>query len=142
MARSFGRANLGDLPKDFLASEPSRSKGQAKPERMPLSATIGDDPEQFVRAALHNIWNRRDFSLMDRVYDPGVLVQGTGARTFHGVGQLRSFVLSQLAMFPDALHSVDDVYWMGNPKGLPRRHPLEPRWHASRQWPLRRADRP
>ena len=116
MARRFGRANVGELPKDFLASEPSRSKGQAKPERMPLSTQIGDDPEQFVRGALHNMWNRRDFSIMDRVYDAGVVTQGTGGRTFHGVGQLRSFVMSQLAMFPDALHSIDDLYWMGNPK--------------------------
>jgi len=28
------------------------------------------------------------------------------------------------------------------PPRFPRRHPLEPRWHASRQWPLLRADGP
>ena len=51
------RLATGDdgLPRDFLASQPQRSKGQAKPERMPIAATIGGDPEQFVRAALHNI---------------------------------------------------------------------------------------
>ena len=113
-ARRFAQRNAHDLPRDFLASEPNRSKGQAKPERLPIAATIGDDPEPFVRAALHNIWNRRDFAIMERIYAPGILMQGTGGRVYHGIGQLRSFMLSQLAMFPDMLFSVDDVYWMGN----------------------------
>ena len=111
-------ANAGDdgLPRDFLASEPQRTKGQAKPERLPIAAVIGDDPEQFVRAALHNIWNRRDFAIMERIYAPGIQMQGTAGRAFYGVGQLRSFMLSQVAMFPDMLYSIDDLYWMGNAK--------------------------
>lgn len=115
-ARRMAQAGAGALPKDFLASEPVRTVGQAKPERLAVPGSIGDDPEPFVRAALHNIWNRRDFSLMERVYAPGIVSQGTAGRVFHGVGQLRSFVLSQLAMFPDALFTVDDCYWMGNPR--------------------------
>jgi hypothetical protein len=31
-----------------------------------------------------------------------------------GIGQLQSFVLSMLAMFPDLHFSVEDMYWMGN----------------------------
>jgi len=104
------------LPRDFLASERQRSNGQAKPERMAIPASIGDNPEPFVRAALHNIWNRRDFSAVERVYAPGIQMQGTGNRSYHGVGQLRSFMLSQAAMFPDLLYSIDDLYWMGNPR--------------------------
>lgn len=115
-AKQFARANATDLPKDFLASEPARLKGQGKPERMAPKRDFGDDPEPFVRAALHNIWNRRDFSEMDRVYHPSVLTQATAGRVFHGVGQLRSFLLSQLAMLPDLVHTVDDLYWMGNPR--------------------------
>ena len=35
-------ANTGDgLPRDFLASEPQRTKGQAKPERLPIAASAG-----------------------------------------------------------------------------------------------------
>jgi predicted ester cyclase len=112
-ARRMAGAGVS-LPKDFLASEPVRSKGQAKPERLPIAETMGDDPEQFVRAALHNIWNRRDFALMERIYAPGVVMQGTANRSYHGVGQLRSFMLSQLAMFPDLLFAIDDLYWMGS----------------------------
>lgn len=115
-AKRMAGSSDNSLPRDFLASEPQRSKGQAKPERLPIAAAIGDDPEQFVRAALHNIWNRRDFSIMERVYAPGIQMQGTAGRAFHGVGQLRSFMLSQISMFPDLLYSIDDLYWMGNAK--------------------------
>ena len=57
---------------------------------------------------------RRNLAAVDQVYHPGVVSEATGGRLFNGTGQLRSFMLSQLAMFPDMLHSVDDLYWMGN----------------------------
>ena len=113
--RRLAQTDSAPLPEDFLASEPARARGQAKPDRLPVPEMPGEDPAPFVRAALHNIWNRRDFSLMDRVYAPNVLAQMTGGRVFHGIGPLRSFMLSQLAMFPDAHFTIDDLYWMGNP---------------------------
>ena len=88
--------------------------GQAKPPRTGIPAEIAGDPEEFVRAALGTIWNRRNFAAVDRVYDKSVLTQVTGGRTFRGTGQLRSFMLSIAAMFPDMLYSIDDLYWMGN----------------------------
>ncbi|OKP76837.1 hypothetical protein BTE77_15425 [Ensifer adhaerens] len=60
------------------------------------------------------MWNRRNLGALDQVYHPGIVSQQTGSRIFRGAGQLRSFMLSQLAMFPDVLYSVDDLYWMGN----------------------------
>ncbi len=114
-ARRAGEA-LGDnvLPADFLSSEPGRTIGQSKPERVPIPDRIGDNPEEFVRAAAQTIWNRRNFAAVDKVYHPGIVSEVTGGRVFHGTGQLRSFMLSLMAMFPDALYSVDDLYWMGN----------------------------
>ncbi len=102
------------LPPDFLASEPKRLSGQGKPARAAIPADLGDSPEAFVRAALGEIWNRRNFAAMDRVYAPGILSQATAGRVFRGVGELRSFFLSIMAMFPDLLFSIDDLYWMGN----------------------------
>lgn len=60
------------------------------------------------------MWNRRDLGALDTVYHPGVVSQQTGSRIFRGTGQLRSFMLSQFAMFPHVLYSVNDLYWMGN----------------------------
>ena len=102
------------LPADFLSSEPGRTIGQSKPEQVPIPDRIGDNPEEFVRAAAQTIWNRRNFAAVDKVYHPGIVSEVTGGRVFHGTGQLRSFMLSLMAMFPDALYSVDDLYWMGN----------------------------
>ncbi len=114
-ARKLAQSDVGaQLPRDFLGSEPKRMSGQSKPPRMPIPGHIGDNPEEFVRAALHTIWNRRNLSAIDRVYHPSVLVQVTAGRNFHGQGQLQSFILSMLAMFPDMLYSIDDLYWMGN----------------------------
>ncbi len=114
-ARRAGEA-LGDnvLPADFLSSEPGRTIGQSKPALVPIPDRIGDNPEEFVRAAAQTIWNRRNFAAVDKVYHPGIVSEVTGGRVFHGTGQLRSFMLSLMAMFPDALYSVDDLYWMGN----------------------------
>lgn len=114
-ARRAG-ASFGDhaLPSDYLASEPSRTTGQSKPAKLAIPTTIKDGPEEFVRAAMQTIWNRRNLAAVDQVYHPGIVSEATGGRVFNGTGQLRSFMLSQLAMFPDMLHSVDDLYWMGN----------------------------
>ena len=51
---------------------------------------------------------------MDRVYAPSVLFEGSTNRVYRSVGQLRSHVLSMVAMFPNIFVTVDDVYWMGN----------------------------
>ncbi|WP_439617134.1 ester cyclase [Shinella sp.] len=102
------------LPRDFLGGEPKRTVGQGKPEKVAVPTEIRDNPEEFVRAALHTMWNRRNLGALDQVYHPGIVSQQTGSRIFRGTGQLRSFMLSQLAMFPDVLYSVDDLYWMGN----------------------------
>jgi predicted ester cyclase len=113
-ARRAAHAGAGSLPSDFLGGEPARSVGQGKPERVAIPASIGDSPEEFVRASLHTLWNRRNLAAVERVYRPSVVAQMTGGRVFRGAGQIRSFMLSLLAQFPDLFFSVDDLYWMGN----------------------------
>ena len=107
-----GKGNV--LPTDFIGSDHTRLSGQSKPPSRAIPATVVEDPGEFVRASLHTIWNRRNLKALQQVYDPHVLVQATAGRVYHGHGQLQSFVLSILAMFPDMNFSVDDVYWMGN----------------------------
>jgi len=114
--RAAASAATPQLPADYLASEPTRTSGQSKPAKVAIPTTIKDSPEEFVRAAMQTMWNRRNLAAVEQVYHPGIVSEATGGRVFHGVGQLRSFMLSQLAMFPDMLHSIDDLYWMGNPE--------------------------
>ncbi|MCK4897906.1 MAG: ester cyclase, partial [Anaerolineales bacterium] len=35
-------------------------------------------------------------------------------RVYYGRGAYKSFILSIMAMFPDLVHQIDDIYWMGN----------------------------
>lgn len=113
-ARRFAAARAGAaLPSNFLAGEPKRLPGQGKPAEMTLPS-VEDDLEGFVRAAFHTIWNRRNFGAIDNIYGPNVVMQGSTGRVYRGAGQIRSFLLSIVAMFPDLAMNVDDVYWMGN----------------------------
>ncbi len=100
---------------NFMAGEPKRMTGQGKPDTHPIP-TDREDIEGFVRAAFHTIWNRRNFGAIDRVYSPNIVTQATAGRVYRGQGQVRSFILSLVAMFPDMTVTVDDLYWMGNPK--------------------------
>lgn len=117
LARRLAPARPDDLlPPDFLASEPIRLLGQNKPAATPIPRDFADGPEAFARAALHSVWNRRNFAAMAEVYAPSVVSHATAGRVFNGVGELRSFVISLVAMFPDLGFAIDDLYWMGDPE--------------------------
>jgi len=101
---------------NFMGGEPKRLSGQGKPASIAIPAAPRDDIDAFVRAAFHTIWNRRNFGAIDEVYAPNVVTQATAGRVYRGIGQLRSFILSMVAMFPDMTLTIDDLYWMGNPR--------------------------
>jgi predicted ester cyclase len=102
------------LPDNFRGAEGKRMLGQNKPANLPIPADPIADPADFVRSALHTIWNRRNLAAVEQVYSPAILVQATAGRVYRGIGQLQSFILSMLASFPDLHLTVDDTYWMGN----------------------------
>jgi hypothetical protein len=110
------RGHDGALARNFAASEPKRLSGQGKPPLMVIPKGSRTDIEAFVRAAFHTIWNRRNFAALEDIYSSNIVVQGSAGRVYRGTGQLRSFILSMVAMFPDITMAVDDLYWMGNEK--------------------------
>ena len=104
-------ARRGEATPPGSVGEVERTLGQGAPEQLPA-----DDPgiEAFVRRVLHEIWNWR---LLDRIathYAPGLRFHGPTDRELFGRGDYTAHVLSTLAMFPDAAHRIDDLYWMGN----------------------------
>jgi ketosteroid isomerase-like protein len=105
----------GPFAPNFEGAEPQMRAGQGKPPAARLPAPQ-EDMRGFVHGAIHQIWNRRDFSAMDRVYAPDVVFEGSTGRVYRGVGQIRSHVMSMLAMFPNLMMAVEDLYWMGNPE--------------------------
>ncbi|MBL8581532.1 MAG: ester cyclase, partial [Rhizobiaceae bacterium] len=114
-AKRFAAVRQASPLVNFMAGEPKRMLGQGKPATLPIPANR-DDVDEFVRATFQTIWNRRNFGAIDTVYSPNVVMQGSTGRVYRGPGQIRSFILSMVAMFPDLSVTVDDVYWMGNPK--------------------------
>ncbi len=102
------------LARDFAGADTARLIGQAKPEDRVIPSTADGNPEGFVRAALHTLWNRRNLKAVDQIYAESAFAQMTAGRVFRGHGQLRSFILSMMAMFPDLAHVIEDLYWMGN----------------------------
>lgn len=98
---------------NFMGGEPKRTAGQGKPDNLSLPKDRSDI-DAFVRAAFHTIWNRRNLSAVEQVYAPSIVTQATAGRVYRGTGQVRSFILSLIAMFPDLGLTVDDIYWMGN----------------------------
>jgi len=111
MARQLGNS----APLDQAAGAPERPPRQGKaPALQPPDRESGFDVEGFIRRSFHNIWNRRSLSDIARAYHPAVQIRAATGRLLYGHGELQSFLLSLLAMFPDAQLQIDDIYWMGN----------------------------
>jgi predicted ester cyclase len=112
MAREFGN-RLG-RPDNPNFGEPERLLGQGKPAHLPAPVTKGFDVEDFVRRAYHYIWNWRLVGKVDDAYTATMRFHGSTDREFYGRGEYKSFLLSLMALFPDLVLQVDDLYWMGN----------------------------
>ena len=94
--------------------EPERLFGQGKPAHLPPAPTSSFDVEDFIRRAFHYIWNWRLVGKIDDAYAATMRFHGPTDREFYGRGEYKSFVLSLMAMFPDLVLQIDDLYWMGN----------------------------
>jgi predicted ester cyclase len=114
LAREIGNRTDLDPLGDQRFGEAERLHGQGKPEHLPSLADDCFAPDDFVRRLWHYTWNWRNLSTVDRAYAPMFRWLGPTDRRLCGRGDLKSFVLSMLAMFPDLAVAVDDVYWMGN----------------------------
>jgi predicted ester cyclase len=99
---------------DPRSGEPQRLPGLGKPPVLPPATDSNFDVEDFVRRAFHEIWNWRLLGKVNDYYAPNVRFHGAGDRELRGTGQLRSYFMSVLAMFPNLAHQIDHIYWMGN----------------------------
>lgn len=92
-----------------------RLMGQGTPVEMePSEPGDGCDIEDFVLRSYHEIWNWRLLNKIDDYYVANVQCHTAANRELYGRAELRGFILSLLAAFPDAALSVDHIYWMGS----------------------------
>ncbi|TFB71851.1 hypothetical protein E3O06_11345 [Cryobacterium glaciale] len=99
---------------DHQLSEVDRLLSGRKPTRYELPPAGAFNVEHAVRALFHDVYNRRDFSAIDRLYSQSVRWHGTSNREGRGRSAVRGMARNLLATFPDLGLSVDEVYWMGN----------------------------
>lgn len=76
----------------------------------------GFDVDDFLRQMYHDVWNRRGLHRLRDCYAPNVRYHGATDRELYGVNEVKSFIVSIMAMFPDLALKIDDLYWMGNPE--------------------------
>lgn len=116
-ARELGSQVNWSSVLDRRFGEVERLLGQGKPEHLPPKpAAAGDsfDPGDFLRRMYHYVWNWRMLGKVRDAYAANFRFYGPSDRQGYGRGEYQSFLLSLLAMFPDLVHTVDDLYWMGN----------------------------
>lgn len=100
---------------DPRSGEPHRVPGLGKPPKLPPAPQgAAFDVEDFVKRAFHEIWNWRLVGKTREYYAPNVSFHGAGDRELYGVGQLTSYIMSMLSMFPNMGLQIDHIYWMGN----------------------------
>ena len=115
LAREVGNQRDWSALADRAVGEIERLAGQGKPAHLaPTAEGASFDPEDFVKRLGHYAWNWRNLSTIDSHYAPGVRWHGPTGRELYGRGDLKSFLLSMLAMFPDLAYQLDDFYCMGN----------------------------
>ena len=107
------KGGIGPFAPDFKNSKPKRKTGKAKPISFEIPEKVSNVRE-FVHSIFNTIWNRRNFSAIDHVYSDNIVFEGSTGRLFKGKKQLRSFIISIVASFPDLTLSIEDIYWMGN----------------------------
>ena len=127
LARQTGNALADGGSLDPRFGEPERLPGQGAPAYLAAPANAaGFDVEEFIRRTWHNIWNRRSLREVAFAYDQGLQFRGATGRAFSGRGDYQSFILSIIAMFPDLMLQIDDIYWMGNER---EGYLVSVRWH-------------
>jgi predicted ester cyclase len=105
-----------------------RSVGQLPPEPLPAASSEGFDVEDFVRRTWHDIWNRRMFSDMLRLYAPTYECHSASGRELYGHDDTLQFVLDWLAPFPDGRMSIDHVAALPSALGAAAGYRVAVRW--------------
>ncbi|HLI59008.1 MAG TPA: ester cyclase [Solirubrobacteraceae bacterium] len=99
---------------DVCFGEPERLRGQGPPAPLPALPDDGFQLEPFLRRLYDEIWNWRNLGAIDRAYAPGIRYLGAGNRRLYGRGDLKALILTIMAMLPDLVMQIDDLYWMGD----------------------------
>ena len=103
--------------KKSAVRQSSSRRGVIKPDLVTIPKPgKGFDVDDFVRSLYQNVWNRRMLGALATTHASNLVFHGPTDRAFKGLELYQAFLLSLLAMFPDLVLSIDEIYWMGNDK--------------------------
>lgn len=104
-------ARPADTP--TVTGETDRLLGQRPPE--PYRQRHEDwHIEDFVQRIFHEVFNGRHFNVLAETHHPGAVMRVPGNLRLYGTGNIRSYLLNLLAMFPDAALTVEHLYCLGD----------------------------
>lgn len=112
-------------PVSRVWGEVERLSGQAAPPRPADRAAgaaagktaLAAGPEAFIRALYQHIWNLRNVGKADAYYGKDAAVHCASGRKLSGRDELKAYILSMLAPFPDAAVFIDDLVLVGGQQG-------------------------
>ena len=112
LVRKMGSRDTASVEQPI--GEVERIVGQGTPETLPPNEDGDSDIEDFVRRALHEVWNWRLLNKIDDYYVRNYLCYTSTDKKVQGLGDFKAHLLSMLAAFPDAGLSVDHFASLGN----------------------------
>lgn len=83
--------------------------GQYPPELEPYVAPAHNDVESWTLSWLHEVFNRRMFGTIRKVYAPNVQYHGPRMREAYGMGAVMHQTMALVGMIPDMAHHVHHV---------------------------------
>jgi predicted ester cyclase len=86
--------------------------GQNAPEFRDVPSL--ENPEAFVGAVLHNLWNARLVNMVRAHYAPGHVAFVPGNRKLYGFGDFENFAITLMASFPDLSMTIDHQCHLGD----------------------------
>ena len=103
----------GERSSVSVYGETDRLRGQLPPAS--YQATEGEDGlETFVRQLFHDVWNGRHFNRVRETHRADVSMFVPNHLQVKGANNVRTYIMSLIAMFPDAHMNVEDVYRLGD----------------------------
>ena len=91
-----------------------RGVGQLPPSTWPEPTSDRFDPEDFIGRMLHEIWNWRLLNKAREYYHENFAFEGPTRRSFLGINDFHTYVLSLLSPFPDLAIHADHFCHVGN----------------------------
>jgi predicted ester cyclase len=111
-AKAMARKQAATGFPSVVAGDVERGIGQLPPPVIPPSEMF--EPENFVRRAIHEVWNWRLLNTVRDYYAETAIIESASMRRMSGHNDYQAYVLSLLSPFPDLAVTVEHFCALGD----------------------------